>query len=131
MAEQPLAARDPLADALQLQRDAAAEGFDWNDLDGVWDKLHEEVAELREAADAAHRQEELGDLLFMLVNLARHLGLDAPSALAAANAKFRRRYGHVRAGLDGYAPIGDPQRLVQMEARWQDAKRREKAGTLR
>lgn len=131
MAEQPLAARDPLADALQLQLDAAAEGFDWNDLDGVWDKLHEEIAELREAADAAHRQEELGDLLFMLVNLARHLGLDAPSALAAANAKFRRRYGHVRAGLDGYAPIGDPQRLVQMEARWQDAKRREKAGTLR
>lgn len=131
MAEQPLAARDPLADALQLQRDAAAEGFDWSDLDGVWDKLHEEIAELREAADAAHRQEELGDLLFMLVNLARHLGLDAPSALAAANAKFRRRYGHVRAGLDGYAPIGDPQRLVQMEARWQDAKRREKAGTLR
>lgn len=131
MAEQPLAARDPLADALQLQLDAAAEGFDWTNLDDVWDKLHEEVAELREAADALHRQEELGDLLFMLVNLARHLGLDAPSALAAANAKFRRRYAHVRAGLEGYAPIGDPQRLVQMEARWQDAKRREKAGPPR
>lgn len=130
MAERPDPAHDPLADALQLQRAAAAEGFDWNDLDGVWDKLHEEIAELREAGDAAHRQEELGDLLFMLVNLARHLGLDAPSALAAANAKFRRRYGHVRAGLADYAPIGDPERLLQMEARWQEAKQREKAGLL-
>jgi len=126
MAESP----DPLADALQLQLDAAAEGFDWNDLESVWDKLQEEIAELREAGDTAHRQEELGDLLFMLVNLARHLGLDAPAALAAANAKFRRRYRHVRAGLEDLAPLGDPQRLVQMEARWQDAKRREKAGLL-
>lgn len=117
---------DVFAQAFRLQREAAAEGFDWDDAAGLWDKLAEEVGELREAGDAAHREEELGDLLFMVVNLARHLGLDPLRALAAANDKFSRRYAHVRRQLDGLPPLGDPARLVRMEALWQEAKQLEK-----
>ena len=113
---------DPFADALAQQAAAAAQGFDWDDAQGLWDKLAEEIAELRAAGDAAHRAEELGDLLFMIVNIARHLGLDPAAALAGANAKFRRRYGHVAAALDRLPPLGDPRRIAAMEARWQEAK---------
>jgi len=119
-------AADPFAEARRLQAEAAVEGFDWDDAAGRWDKLYEEIEELRAAETAAHRQEELGDLLFMVVNLARHLGLDATSALEAANSKFRRRYGHVRAHLAQLPPLGDPARLVRMEAYWQESKALEK-----
>lgn len=121
------AATDPFSDALAIQTAAAAEGFDWADPQGLWDKLAEEIAELRTADDPAHRQEELGDLLFMIVNIARHLGLDPVAALTAANAKFRRRYGHVAAHLDLLPPLRDPQRIIEMEALWQQAKQRERA----
>lgn len=117
---------DPFSEARTMQAAAAEQGFDWDDPQGLWDKLAEEIGELREAADPAHRQEELGDLLFMIVNIARHLGLDPVAALAGANAKFRRRYGHVAAHLEGLPPLGDPQRLVAMEALWQQAKRLER-----
>lgn len=124
------AADDPLDAALRLQREAAALGFDWRHLDELWDKLAEESAELREAAGQGREaaQDELGDLLFMAVNLARHLGVDARAALAGANAKFARRFAHVCAALERLPPIGDPQRLEEMEARWQEAKRAEKEG---
>ena len=116
---------DPLSEALRLQLDAAAEGFDWADQAGLWDKLAEEIHELQQAPDAANRQEELGDLLFMVVNLSRHLGVDAAAALAAANAKFRRRYVHVAQHLGELPPLGDPARLERMEALWQEAKKLE------
>ncbi|WP_293000605.1 MazG nucleotide pyrophosphohydrolase domain-containing protein [Nevskia sp.] len=120
------AADDPFAVALQIQRKCREQGFDWSDPDELWAKLDEEIAELREAATPEHRHEELGDVLFMVVNIARHLKLDPMTALAATNAKFQRRYRHVEAALDALPPIGDPERLVQMEALWQAAKAIEK-----
>jgi uncharacterized protein YabN with tetrapyrrole methylase and pyrophosphatase domain len=117
---------EPLAEALRLQRQAAAEGFDWTDPAGLWDKLAEEIGELQQAPDAANRAEELGDLLFMVVNLARHLEVEPAQALAAANAKFSRRYAHILKHLETLPPKGDPARLDRMEALWQEAKRLER-----
>jgi uncharacterized protein YabN with tetrapyrrole methylase and pyrophosphatase domain len=116
---------DPIADALKLQLDAAALGFDWRQVDDLWPKLAEEVAELREAAGQGpdRRRDELGDLLFMAINLSRHLGVDPAKALAGSNEKFRRRFGHVLAHQDRWPPEGDPSRLDAMEVLWQEAKR--------
>jgi len=113
---------DALREALRLQLDAAAVGFDWNDLAGVWDKLHEEVGELREADGANERREELGDLLFMIANLSRHLGVDPVAALHQANVKFARRFGYVMRHAQDLPPLGDPRRLDAMEALWGRAK---------
>jgi uncharacterized protein YabN with tetrapyrrole methylase and pyrophosphatase domain len=122
--------KEPLAEALQLQLDAARTGFDWRHLEELWDKLAEEVGELRQAVGEGpdRAEDELGDLLFMAVNLARHLGVDAACALARSNEKFRRRYGLVLEHLDELPPLGDPARLERMEAWWQEAKRREREG---
>ncbi|MDR3415855.1 MAG: MazG nucleotide pyrophosphohydrolase domain-containing protein [Nevskia sp.] len=113
---------EPIAEALRLQLDAAAQGFDWDDPAGLWDKLAEEVAELRQAGDAAGRAEELGDLLFMVVNIARHLGVEPAAALTAANLKFCRRYAYIQRELERLPPLGDPDRLHRMEELWQQAK---------
>ncbi|AXQ29189.1 MazG family protein [Solimonas sp. K1W22B-7] len=119
----------PLAEALRLQREAAELEFDWRHLDELWDKLAEEVGELQQAAGESQdrREDELGDLLFMAVNLARHLGVDAERALARANAKFERRFGHVCKHLAQLPPPGDPRRLDEMERYWQEAKQAERA----
>jgi uncharacterized protein YabN with tetrapyrrole methylase and pyrophosphatase domain len=116
---------DPIADALKLQLDAAALGFDWRHADDLWPKLAEEIAELREATGQGpdRIRDELGDLLFMAVNLSRHLDVDPVKALAGANDKFRRRFGHVCEHRDRWPPEGDPSRLDAMEALWQEAKR--------
>jgi uncharacterized protein YabN with tetrapyrrole methylase and pyrophosphatase domain len=113
---------EPLSEALKLQLAAAAEGFDWTDPAGLWDKLAEEIDELKQAPDARNRQEELGDLLFMVVNLSRHLGVDAVAALAAANAKFGSRFNHILKHLPQLPALGDPLRLQRMETLWQEAK---------
>lgn len=117
-----------LQEALSLQEDAARLGFDWRHLDELWDKLAEEIGELRAAVTEGPEAitDELGDLLFMAVNLARHLGVDPQQALAATNAKFTRRFGHVVADLEKLPPMGDPRRLEAMEALWQEAKRLER-----
>ncbi len=125
----PAAPKEPLATALRLQLDAAGYGFDWRHLQELWDKLAEEVGELQQAAGEGpdRAEDELGDLLFMAVNIARHLGVDATAALARANAKFERRFAHVLKHLDGLPPPGDPARLETMERWWQDAKRLERS----
>jgi uncharacterized protein YabN with tetrapyrrole methylase and pyrophosphatase domain len=122
---------DPLRAAARVQRAAARQGFDWPRLDaGVWAKLVEEIRELRAVArDRRRAADELGDLLFMAVNLARHLRVDAAQALAAAIAKFERRYAHVIRHARTLPRRGDPARLARMEALWQEAKRAEAPGT--
>jgi tetrapyrrole methylase family protein/MazG family protein len=84
-----------LAYAQEMQERAASLGYDWPNVDGVLEKVREEAGELVAAQDEAHRREEFGDLLMVLVNLGRSTGIDAESALRAACAKFARRFAHV------------------------------------
>jgi tetrapyrrole methylase family protein/MazG family protein len=84
-----------LAASHEMQERAAALGYDWPTVDGILDKVREELAELAEAGDQADRHEEFGDLLFVVVNVGRRLGIDAESALRSANAKFRSRFRRV------------------------------------
>ncbi len=112
--------------AQKLQKRAASVGFDWPSPVGVFAKLEEEVAELRDAlavGDKASVGEEMGDVLFTVVNLARQLGLDAEAALRNANSKFEQRVGHMddAARAQGSSLAGESQE--QLEARWQDAKK--------
>jgi ATP diphosphatase len=118
-----------LTRANKLARRAARVGFDWPDAGAVLDKLEEEAAELRAelpGADKARQADEVGDLLFVVVNLARKLELDPEACLRGANAKFERRFGAVERSLaaEGRSP-GDAT-LEEMEAAWQAAKRAER-----
>jgi tetrapyrrole methylase family protein/MazG family protein len=78
--------------AQQLQVRAARVGFDWTEIEGVFDKVREEIAELQQEESTARRTEELGDLLFALVNLSQWMGINAEEALRRANDKFLRRF---------------------------------------
>lgn len=117
-----------LSRAQKLQRRAARVGFDWPDAAPVYAKVHEEIAELQAvpAADAAARSEELGDLLFSVVNLARHLGVDAETALRAANAKFERRFGAVEADVAARGARLENSTLEELDACWDRAKANER-----
>lgn len=84
-----------LAASQEMQERAAALGYDWPDMEGVLDKVVEELGELARAEGAAERHEELGDLLLVVVNVARRLGIESEAALRAANGKFRARFGRV------------------------------------
>lgn len=115
-----------LTRATKLGSRAGKVGFDWPDVDGVLDKVQEEMGELRvELAARQHdaAREELGDLLFALSQAARHLGIDPEAALRDANAKFERRFRHVEALLaaDGLAP--DDVDMTRLEDLWGRAKR--------
>jgi MazG family protein len=114
-----------LARAAKLQKRAARVGFDWPSAEGAEQKLDEELAELRVARRTENReaiQEEFGDLIFTIVNFARHLGCDPEKALRAANTKFERRFRFIELGLakDGLTP-GDVD-LDRLERLWQAAK---------
>ena len=117
-----------LTRAVKLQQRAARVGFDWSHAAQVLDKVAEEINELRgalaEGGDAAVA-EELGDLLFACVNLARHVGIDAETALRAANAKFERRFRHVELGLAAHGRSPEDASLAEMERLWDEAKAEE------
>jgi MazG family protein len=110
-----------LTRALKLQAKAAKVGFDWPHVDQVYDKLAEEVAELREAP-ADKRAEELGDLLFVLANLARHYGIDPEAALRGANTKFERRFAFIENELAELGKSPAQSNLMEMDGLWDKAK---------
>ncbi len=119
-----------LTRAVKLTKRAARVGFDWPSTREVLDKLREETAELEveiEAGDHAKAREEMGDLLFVVANLARKLDVEPEDALRATNAKFVRRFAFIEAELakDGRTP-GESD-LAEMDALWNDAKAAEKA----
>lgn len=112
----------PIAASVKISQKAAEVSFDWDSVDGVWDKFHEEMAEFEHALkheDKAAQQSELGDIMFVLVQLARWYDLDASAALQGTNDRFVQRFAKVEAACD--RPLSDypPEEL---EALWQQAK---------
>ncbi len=115
-----------LTRAEKLQKKAGKAGFDWNDPRAVLAKLREELDEIEaelDAGDRAAQEDELGDLLFCVVNLARHLELDSEMALKRANAKFERRFGYIEDALAARGLQFADVTLDEMEALWLEAKR--------
>ena len=111
-----------LAASQEMQERAAHLGYDWPSIDGVLDKVREEIDELVEAEDDAHRAEELGDLLFVLTNVGRKTGIEVEGALRAANEKFRRRFRHVeRAAAARGVALRDCS-FEELDAFWDAAK---------
>jgi nucleoside triphosphate diphosphatase len=107
--------------AIKLQNKAARVGFDWPDIEPVYDKLAEEIVELR-SADELDRVEELGDLLFVVANLARHYGIDPEAALRKANAKFERRFRYIEEGIEKDGKTLSDASLAEMDDLWNKAK---------
>jgi XTP/dITP diphosphohydrolase len=123
-----------LAGAMTISKKAAAAGFEWDGIDGVWDKVHEELDELKEAVgearasgNRAHAQEELGDLLFSLVNVARWCGIDPEAGLAGTNRRFLDRFSRVETALGGDV---QGRSIRELEGLWQQAKAEIRAESL-
>jgi MazG family protein len=115
-----------LVEAQQIAAKAAGAGFDWENPEQVLEKLHEELAEFAEARRSAHPEkleDELGDMLFVLVNLARFVKVDPEQALRRTNGKFRRRWSHIEARLGERGKKPEESTIDEMEALWQEAKR--------
>jgi ATP diphosphatase len=115
--------------ALKLQQKAGTVGFDWNDPRAVIAKLREEIGEIEaelDGADSERLEDEMGDLLFAAVNLARHLKVDPDQALRRTNAKFTRRFGAIETALAAEGRKPADASLDEMEALWQRAKQSER-----
>ncbi len=115
--------------AEKLQKRAARVGFDWPEIDQVIEKIKEEADELVEARvskDNDHIREEFGDLLFVMVNLGRHLGIESEVALREANDKFSRRFNSVEEILQGRGKTPQESSLEEMDALWDVVKKNEK-----
>ena len=123
-----------LTRALKLQKRAASVGFDWDSAPRVVEKLAEEAQEIVDAKESgapqADIQEEIGDLLFVVANLARHLKVQPEDALRAANEKFSRRFRFIEQGLRAQGKSPHDAALEEMESLWQQAKREEAESEL-
>ncbi len=120
------AALPGLSRALKLQKRASGVGFDWNDPLLVLDKIEEEIGELREAIRRGEQDEitdEMGDLLFAQVNLARHLGVDPETAVRSTNAKFVRRFGYIESVVTASGRDWDSFSLDELDGFWNRAKK--------
>jgi tetrapyrrole methylase family protein/MazG family protein/ATP diphosphatase len=119
-----------LTRANKLGKRAAQVGFEWPDVAGALDKLDEEIGELRQEvaarADEAEITNELGDVLFCVVNVCRYLGIDPESALRGANAKFERRFGYVERRLREQGRSPDTATLEEMDKLWDEGKAQER-----
>jgi MazG family protein len=116
----------PLRQAHDYQNDAASTGFDWPNLDGVWDKIEEETGELKEAIENGNKDEithELGDILLAVVNLGRKLGIDSDDAMRIANQRFRTRFHKVEGAYDNDIEKMKTASLSELEAAWQKSKK--------
>ena len=123
------AGQPALTRAMALQRKASSVGFDWNDPREVLRKIREEADEIEAALDhhdADELQGETGDLLFALVNLARHIGADPDLALRGTNAKFERRFSYIERTLAAQGRSLEGASLAEMDALWDEAKHRER-----
>jgi tetrapyrrole methylase family protein/MazG family protein len=117
-----------LARAQSITRRASHLGFDWPDIEPVWKKIHEEIDELKNAAasgDKARTGEELGDLLFSAVNLARFLDVEAEDALAQTIDRFMRRFHYIETKLQQESKSVDQASLEEMDRLWEEAKKLE------
>jgi len=122
------AGQPALTRAMELQRKASTVGFDWNDPRAVLHKIREEADEIEAALDDGKPEElaaETGDLLFALVNLARHVGADPEAALRGTNAKFERRFAYIERALAAKGRSLEDASLVEMDALWNEAKMEE------
>jgi tetrapyrrole methylase family protein/MazG family protein len=113
-----------LSQAQEYQDRAARVGFDWPEIEGVLEKIAEEVEEVKRATTAEELADEIGDLLFALVNLARWKKVDAESALRGTNMKFKKRFGYVEQGAKRQGRDLSALSLNEMESLWQEAKRK-------
>ena len=114
-----------LVEAQQIASKAAGVGFDWQNVDQVIEKLDEELDELRRAADQSQAEDEIGDMLFVIVNIARFLRVDPEQALRRTNSKFRRRFGYLEEKLAESGRALSESNIDEMEMLWQEAKRRD------
>jgi nucleoside triphosphate diphosphatase len=128
------AGQPALSRAMELQRKASSVGFDWNDPRAVLHKIREEADEIEAAldrGDASELADETGDLLFALVNLARHVRADPEMALRGTNAKFERRFFYIERTLAAQGRSLQGASLAEMDALWNEAKRGEIAPSSR
>ncbi len=114
-----------LMQAQKISRKAAAAGFEWDDVDGVWGKVMEEIAEFKAAANADEAEDEFGDILFALVNVARWHHVDAEGALRRSCAKFRRRWSFIEGAAWAKGCDVSELSMDEMEELWRQAKARE------